>query len=194
MTGFERFVLRAKAELRLGADSLESSHMGDDPAFQLAKGATLTVVSSGVAEIDLQGLAIAGPGRVQVIGRSGGDVLTGNAASRDLLLGMGENDQLSGLGGSDTLNGGTGNDSLTGGEGADVSVFARAGGMDLIRDFGAGDVIDLRGMDGITGLADLKKNHARNVGEDVVLTFGQGDQLTLTGVSKAELKADYFLF
>jgi serralysin len=131
---------------------------------------------------------------VQVIGRSGGDVLTGNAASRDLLLGMGENDQLSGLGGSDTLNGGTGNDSLTGGEGADVFVFARAGGMDVINDFGAGDGIDLRGMDGITGLADLKKNHARNVGEDVVLTFGQGDQLTLTGVSKAELKADYFLF
>jgi serralysin len=193
MTGFERFVLAANAELRLGADSLESSRLGEDASFQLAKGATLTIVSSGVSEIDLQGLTIAGSGRVQVVGKASGDVLTGNAASRDVLLGGGDRDVLSGLGGADRLNGGTGNDTLTGGAGRDVFVFARAGGMDVITDF-AGDGIDLRGMDGVTGLADLKKNHARNVGEDVVLRFGQGDQLVLEGVSKAELKAEFFLF
>ena len=193
MTGFERFVLAAKAELRLAADHLVPSSMDPEAQFQLGKGATLTIIAGDETAIDLDGFAISGPGRVQLFGNQFANVLTGHAASRDLLLGMGSNDQLSGLGGADTLNGGTGHDTLTGGAGADRFVFSRAGGMDVITDFAAGDKIDLRGMDGVTGYADLKKNHATNVGEDVVLRFGQGDQLTLTGISKAELKAEFFL-
>ena len=69
-----------------------------------------------------------------VIGGTGGDALTGNAA----------NNRLDGFSGDDTLDGGLGNDTLIGSAGADAFVFSTAlgaGNVDAISGFSVADDI-----------------------------------------------------
>lgn len=68
------------------------------------------------------------------VGGSGNDRITGNAL----------NNMLSGGAGNDTIWGGLGKDELIGGLGNDIFVFAETDAADKIRDFDAGDRIDLR--------------------------------------------------
>lgn len=87
--------------------------------------------------------------------------LVGNAGN-NVLTARGGNDQVNGNGGNDTLTGNTGRDTLVGGEGADTFVYnsvseSRTGiaERDVINGFDRGaDVIDLRGVDAISGGAD----------------------------------------
>jgi serralysin len=88
--------------------------------------------------------------------------LTGSA-SGDVLTGNGGANAIDGAAGNDTINGGGGADLLTGGSGADVFVYgalsdstSKAGGRDQILDFHAsqGDVIDIGGIDAVTGGTD----------------------------------------
>jgi serralysin len=107
-----------------------------------------------------------------IIGGNGANALGGGAGD-DTLMGLGGNDTLRGGTGNDSLAGGGGNDSLDGGSGRDiidggagrdvliggiggdrflfhaVSDTGKGAQADVIRDFshGAGDRIDLRGMD-----------------------------------------------
>lgn len=76
---------------------------------------------------------------LNVVGGSGQDTLTGNAADNDLNGGIG-NDSLSGLVGADTLRGGDGNDNLLGGVGND-NLLGEAGDDTLIGGADA-DVLD----------------------------------------------------
>ena len=77
--------------------------------------------------------------------------ITGTAFD-DVLTGTDEPDVINGLAGADVLRGGLGNDILTGGEGGDTFVYTsgaeslRSGLIDIITDFGSGDVLDLRGL------------------------------------------------
>ncbi len=71
-----------------------------------------------------------------VIGGSGGGVLTGTSGDDSLVGGSG-NDTILGLGGNDTIHGGGGDDSLVGGTGLD-SVFGDAGNDLLIWNNGDG--------------------------------------------------------
>ena len=73
-----------------------------------------------------------GGGTDTLYGGAGADHLSGNADA-DVLYGDGENDRLTGGAGADTLSGGTG---------ADTFEFHRA--RDVVVDFEAGDVLDLR--------------------------------------------------
>ena len=73
-----------------------------------------------------------GAGNDSLMGNSGNDVLNGDAGD----------DALFGSLGNDVLRGGAGSDSLSGGAGADRFVFDALGqGVDVISDFGAGDVL-----------------------------------------------------
>lgn len=88
----------------------------------------------------------------QLFGLGGADTLSGLAGSDALFGGVGF-DRLSGGSGADTLVGGLGRDVLTGGKGPDVFVFddkdtgdVSSGQADVITDFGANDIIDLRAV------------------------------------------------
>jgi Ca2+-binding RTX toxin-like protein len=80
----------------------------------------------------------------------------------ELLNGLAGNDRLFGYGGDDTLVGGPGADTLTGGTGADRFVLTAATqspfgmGRDVIADWGAGDLIDLSGLDADAALAGVQ--------------------------------------
>jgi Ca2+-binding RTX toxin-like protein len=80
----------------------------------------------------------------QVMGSGFADTLTGNAGA-NMLWGMGGGDVLTGGGGGDVLKGGAGNDRFVY---AALSDSAASGlGKDTIRDFAAGDKIDLSAID-----------------------------------------------
>ena len=111
-----------------------------------------------------------GKGSDKVSGGGGADVAKGGAGA-DRLNGGGGNDRLEGGSGNDFIAGGNGKDSLVGnggkdkllgdkgadqywgGAGADDFVFRKladsrsANGIDVIRDFGRGDDVDLRQID-----------------------------------------------
>jgi subtilisin family serine protease len=70
------------------------------------------------------------------------NVVSGNAGANRLGGGAG-NDVVSGGGGADTLDGGSGNDTLTGGTGIDKFEITRGEGNDTIKDFEAGEKIEL---------------------------------------------------
>ncbi|GKY89444.1 calcium-binding protein [Sinisalibacter aestuarii] len=154
-----------------------------------------------------------GAGRDRIFGGDGADWLTGlNATDRiygnegddtilgglgaDKLYGGTGNDVISGGAHGDLLSGGADDDILTGGGGKDVFIFADGFGHDRITDFapGGGDSLRLAGVASITGFADLKANHAAQVGDDVVITTDTGETLTLDGIALDDLTAKDFLF
>jgi serralysin len=91
-------------------------------------------------------------------------------------------DDLWGQGGRDTLRGGRGADTLRGGAGDDVFDYddvldSTSGNIDRILDFGAGDKIDLSGIDAITGGAD---NPFSFIGSSAFAGEGTAGQLRAT--------------
>jgi len=100
-------------------------------------------------------------------GAAGDDVLSGDAGADTLDGGAGADwmeggdgaDSLSGGAGADTLIAGAGADRIAGGDGADRFQFSSldastVSARDVIVDFQAGDTIDLRKIDAITGGSD----------------------------------------
>jgi len=81
----------------------------------------------------------------RVVGSDGADTLTGSRFDNTLSGGQGD----------DVLTGGKGGDRLLGGDGSDTFVLRRVadfrGGLDVIADLEAGDVIDLSGLDAVSG-------------------------------------------
>jgi Ca2+-binding RTX toxin-like protein len=102
-------------------------------------------------------------------------------------------DILNGEAGNDTLDGGAGDDMLTGGTGADWFVIGAGGGIDTIADFSAedGDKIDLTGIAGVHGLADLT---VMQDSADTIITFASGDGVVLRDFASDALTDDMFLF
>ena len=95
---------------------------------------------------------------------------------------------------SDLLVGGEGNDQLTGGAGADTFVFGPNHGSDWIADFGDGDdVIDLSGLEGISGFDGL---HLWSFGTAAVidLTSQGGGRIWLQDTDVSDLDAADFVF
>ena len=128
---------------------------------------------------------------------TGGDAQGDRLSSIENLIGSALADTLVGSAAANILNGGAGADTVTGGAGNDVFVYGTGSGADRITDFVAGaslrDVIDLRTMTGISGLADVLAR-ATQVGANTVINFGAGDTLTLQNVSRASLVANDFVF
>lgn len=146
-----------------------------------------------------------GSGNDGLFGQEGNDTLDGGTGT-DRVFGGSGNDVLRGGGGADTLYADAGNDTLDGGTGDDVLWgkfnwdifrFADGHGRDVIRDFDAinpFEKIDLRAVGAITGLSDLRANHASQIGSSVVIDTGGGSQIVLEGVSLADLDARDFIF
>jgi T1SS-143 domain-containing protein len=110
------------------ADSIVT-HEG---TFQWADGTNGTVADVGFNVLD--GAAL-----------NEGVVLEGTAG-RDIIYGTDNNDVLIGL---------AGNDILIGGAGDDIFVLQADGGLDVVKDFDAGDVLDVSGLiDGYDALQD----------------------------------------
>lgn len=145
-------------------------------------------------------------------GSSFDDILKGiNEGAR--LSGFGGNDSLEGRAASDTLLGGDGNDSLNagsgqdslhGGAGNDLFIFASGAGQDLISDFAPGssvaDIIKFVGVYAdFAAMLSVTQDKA-----GVTSPFGSaftgtvigtgGDQIWLSGVTKAQLYANDFIF
>ncbi len=131
----------------------------------------------------------------------GHDTITGGVNSvqgsnfNDTISGGTGNENLSGNVGDDIINGGGGNDFLTGGAGADRFIHAAGGGADFVQDFnrGQGDRIDVIGVTGIYGLADIQ-SRATQVGANTVIDFGSGDTITLQNITIGSLVASDFVF
>jgi hypothetical protein len=166
------------------ADSPNDFYLVDDPGDVVAE------TPSGGNDTAVTGLAsyTLAANVENLIGTSAtGQALTGNALNNAITGGMG----------GDSLGGGLGNDALTGGPGDDTFKFGPFGGMDAIADLAAGagtvDRIDLRAMLQVHSLNDVLAR-ATQVGADTVIDFGAGDALRLTGVNRASLSADDFMF
>ena len=143
-----------------------------------------------------------GEGDDRIDGGSSADALYGEEGD-DTIEGGSGNDRLFGGEGDDVLDGGTGddllvgdegNDELTGGAGADTFVFGPDNGSDWITDFGDGeDVIDLSGLEGISGFDDL---HLWSFGTAAVidLTSRGGGRIWLQDTDVSDLDAADFVF
>ncbi len=110
-----------------------------------------------------------------------------------LITGGSGNDQLTGSLGDDLLNGGAGNDTLVGGLGEDLFSFGGAGsGIDLIRDLGSGDVIQVTGQSfsSITDNAQASSLTAGQVGVTALQNGGTRLSIGLDATAGADLLID----
>jgi Ca2+-binding RTX toxin-like protein len=138
-----------------GADQLTGG-AGDDMLFGdagndwLVGGDGADQLHGGVDNDRMDG----GAGDDQLLGNSGNDALNGDAG----------NDTIFGSVGNDVIRGGAGSDTLSGGMGADRFVFDGLDGVDVITDFGSGDVLAIGNL--LTGFsAGQEAGFVRLVGE-----------------------------
>lgn len=177
---------------RNGADTL-NGRGGND---LIAGGSGDDRINGGDGNDVLKGLGdndrlVGAAGTDRLLGGGGNDFLHGGAGN-DLLLGATGDDRLVGSSGNDRLVGGGGANTLVGGGGADQFVFSS--GSDRVIDFGATDLVDLRGSDAIANYADLMNNHAVQSGNDVMIDDGLGHQMILEDILLADLGRGDFLF
>ena len=134
-----------------------------------------------------------GEGNDDLYGEEGDDSLLGGAGN-DLLFGGEGRDTLGGGSGDDLLVGGEGDDRLTGGAGADTFAFTADHGDDTITDFSHGeDLIDLSGLQAISGIADLNIELYGN-GTVIELACCGGGLVRLEGVAADDFDAGDFVF
>lgn len=134
-------------------------------------------------------LLVGGGGGDRLFGGRGNDTLYGGTDADGLMGGMG-NDVLDEGDGHGDLNGGAGDDILIGGRGADAFMISADSGNDVIRDFTAGPgMFDHLAINGLSW-NDLSFD---DTAEGVQISWDGGSVL-LSGVSKAELSQDDFMF
>lgn len=187
------------------AISLQGVAPGDltGPDFGLA--AQAATMLGGNGKDNMTGTAAADMiealgGRDQVNGMEGNDTINGGddndklwgGDDNDVVSGDAGKDRLYGDAGDDILNGGADADQLWGGAGADAFVFETGTGTDAIMDFEDGiDQIDLSGVAGVTGFADLTITQA---GAEAHIDLGGGDMIRVAWTDAAQLDATDFVF
>ncbi|WP_298862326.1 calcium-binding protein [uncultured Sulfitobacter sp.] len=189
-----------------GRDVLNGQN-GNDALFggagndKIAGGAGNDFIDGGDNNDRLSGgnnddLMFGGQGNDQLAGGNGNDRMDGGAG----------HDRLAGGKGNDTMEGGQGRDLLIGGDGADVFVFSGNTEQDEIRDFSAGDRIDIQVFfgDGFLTYADIMDNTVFTGGDAIIDlsaifnsfsfdgTIEHGSVLTVNNVTIADL--DEFAF
>lgn len=185
---------------RGGSDVLEGGKGNDTYILPNAQATVVEKAGEGIDTVIAKGNYVLGANIENLVVSDAGtngwrgtgnelnNVITGNAGM-NLLDGEAGNDTIYGGAGNDTLVGGKGNDLLFGGEGKDTFRFSPGDGHDVIRDFSAGDALDIYAYTK-AGLAPT----IHDTGPDVVLSFGNGDSITLMGVDPSMLKSAYFGF
>ncbi len=129
-------------------------------------------------------------------GDPGGNPGGNPGTAGQLIVGTAERDVLIGGDGADTIVGNGGNDYMAGGGGSDVFVINPGNGYDYIDGFqtgSSGDLVDLRGYDGISSAAAVLAT-AEEDDAGTYLNLGPGDTITLAGVRRADLTAANFIF
>jgi hypothetical protein len=185
----------ATLELSLSGNDLAGSNGSDGAIGVYTDGLTVTAdAASDGAVLNLQSPAVSsltldGDGDVSVNGNAQDNVLTGNAGDNVLQGGLGA-DILTGGDGSDVLYGG-----LMGGgdDGAADTFVINSGdtGTDTVRDFGAGDVVDLTDVVSTDAASDLIFADDGSGNVTVALTSAPADALVvIEGVSSADLTVD----
>ncbi|NWG26366.1 MAG: hypothetical protein HXY30_18445, partial [Pseudorhodoplanes sp.] len=103
---------------------------------------------------------IQGEDGVDKINAAGGNDTVEGGEGNDVIKGQGGNDTLYGDNGNDQITGGDGTDEMSGGAGNDKFIFGSAaeagngGSRDVIMDFEAVDVVNLRAIDAVDGGSD----------------------------------------
>jgi Ca2+-binding RTX toxin-like protein len=165
---------------------MHAAHAADLTAIS-GSGAMIIRTSADTTAVDLNALDVGGfSGTLTINATYADNTITGSAG----------NDIISAGGGADTITGGLGADDLTGGSGADIFMFADldsgtgtnyasadlgvinsilGNGVDVIRDFTAGDQIDLAGITGISGVSSVAEGTAADA------ATAQGDIYVLKG-------------
>jgi len=121
-------------------------------------------------------------GKLNVLGTSDGDSLSGVNGYISVLKGFAGSDNLYGDSGNDILGGGTGNDTLKGGEGNDTYIFEKGYGQDTIYDY-----------DNTTGNVDILKMGEGILPSDITLNrSGKNLELTINGTTDKVTLQYYF--
>lgn len=191
-----------------GGDNLIGQNGNDD----LYGGSGNDVISGGAGNDFISGGSnndrlAGGNDNDQILGGHGNDNLGGGNGD-DRMFGDIGHDRLAGGNGNDTMEGGQGRDLLIGGDGADVFVFGANSNRDEIRDFGAGDRIELLtfSFEGGVTYADVMTN-TQFTGGDAVIDLSaifnlyssdarpdRGSVLTVNNVTIEDLDEDAFIF
>lgn len=127
-----------------------------------------------------------GQGNDKMKGGDGHDQLWGEEG-KDKLYGQAGRDKLWGGDSNDLLDGGSGNDVLWGGAGDDKFRFVKKLGNDTVKDFGSGDVLDLRKTGAPGSFAKLLKA-ADDTDAGLELNLKSGS-IFLAGLDKSDLDA-----
>lgn len=168
--GDDRFIIKAE-----GADISENMGQG----FDFVRAWVSFTLAPHIEQINLAGKA-----DIDATGNEQGNHIQGNAGRN----------VLSGEGGVDFLVGLAGNDRLFGGTGGDVFNFQKGSGRDTVMDFEIGiDEIQIGGLKGTIGFADMVANHVEQKGDDVWITYGQ-DVVVLKNTVSGDLQAGDFFF
>lgn len=165
------------ARFDLGLPDPDQTLTGSDGPDPLAGGSGQDSISGG-------------RGADTLSGADGADTLNGGTGNDDLIGGAGD-DLLKGGKGNDTLTGGAGTDVLQGGVGNDRFVFglADAGATDRIRDWNAGDVIDLSAFGALDFVGSGKLPGGDGIAAVRVKTKGDTTLVHVDGVD-ADATAD----
>ncbi len=179
-----------------GNDSLR----GFDGADILAGGAgvDLLIGHGGIDTADYRTSAAAVTVNLQVVTQSGGDAQGDRLYTIENIIGSAFDDTLTGNAGANVIEGDAGNDAIFGNAGDDTFIFASGDDMDTVGDFTAGmstdDIIALSSFGAAFDTFTEIFNAATESGGNTTIDFGNGDMLVLTGVAKADLHQDDFLF
>ncbi|SFI89852.1 Hemolysin-type calcium-binding repeat-containing protein [Albimonas pacifica] len=180
---FEKYFLKNFSWNYVGNDVADIARPGDKTSDGYP------VDFEGADVFDLRGGADkvgGGRGNDLLKGGDGKDQLWGEEG-KDKLFGQAGNDRLWGGDANDLLDGGASNDALWGGGGNDKFRFVKAFGRDVVKDFGDGDVLDLRKTAAPGGFNKLMKS-ADDTRAGLVLDL-DGGRILLAGVEKADLDA-----
>ncbi len=153
--GNDRLTVGAGADTIGGNDGHDTLNAGEGANF-LDGGAGNDLINAGAGADTIGGgdgddRLNAGEGDNRLGGGAGNDtILSGGGA--DSVLGGAGADEIDAGAGNDTIQGGGGADRMIGGAGADRFIFAVIGDSavaapDVILDYGAGDLVDLSGID-----------------------------------------------
>lgn len=132
-------------------------------------------------------------GQSDLYGGGGRDQLYGNGGD-DTLFGGNGDDRLYGGDGDDLIQGQRGKDQAYGGAGADTFTFVDGDQQLYIRDFEAGDVVEISGFAGINDYDDLIDTALLRDSNGRVIIDVDDDRLMIADMNMAELDADQFTF
>ena len=159
-----------------GSDVLHGGEGRDTASWSNSGSGVLVNLSTGRTDRGAAGDTLSQVENLQ--GSNHDDDLVGDAGANDL-RGLAGEDNLEGGDGNDTLRGGEGGDVMIGGNGKDRFIFDAAdAGLDLIRDFGRDDIIDLADLD--AGFSFHQDGHSLVVNHS-------GGSIYLLGLTQADI-------